>query len=130
MKIRDWFVRRFRTRRIAQHGGAIQKHAVFLKDMHARYLTGSDFARFAFIWCEIAAVCERSPDAIRVEEPIAVLCPSSSFLGLIHNPRLDDLEYLIMLESRALPPPEEVPKLVMDVLRYLVVERNESLECQ
>ena len=92
-----------------------------LRHIHERRFAGSDAERFVRLWCEIASLCDVSPLDMHENERLGELCPQSRWLGFVHpSARQENLEALVLMESRHLPPPTVPPTTVGDVLDYLL----------
>jgi hypothetical protein len=92
-----------------------------LRDIHQRRFAGSDAERFTRLWCEVAAICNVSPLEMHEDKRVVDLCPPWRLLGLTEpSPRLENLEALIMEESKDRPPPESTMWTVGEVLDYLL----------
>jgi hypothetical protein len=107
----------FRRKRLEHQRPVIARYAKVLDDIYRRRFEGTDKDRFQFLWCEIAEVCRVRPDDLHEDDQISERCAGRQgwFLS-----RLDDLEFVIMSESQALPPPRTQPKTIGEVLDYLL----------
>jgi hypothetical protein len=92
-----------------------------LKHIHERRFVGSDAERFRRLWCEIASLCEVSPLEMHENDRLGDRCPQSRWLRLVHpGARQENLEALVLMESRHLPPPTVLATTIGDVLDYLL----------
>lgn len=107
----------FRRKRLEHQRPVIAQYAKTLDDIYRRRFEGSDKERFEFLWCEIAEVCRVRPDELHEDDQISDRCPSGQ--GSLLSP-LEDLSFVIMSESQALPPPRTKPKTIGEVLDYLL----------
>jgi hypothetical protein len=113
--VRSYFVgrRRERTR------STIESNVTHLEAVYQRRFNDSDRDRFMRLWCEIAEVLEVPVDVLHEDAEIKEYF--SSVRGRWwRTSRQDDLEYLIMAESRRQPPPSHELKTIADVLDYLL----------
>lgn len=88
--------------------------------VHSARFAHADFDRLVRLWIEIAEVCEVPPDQLSTADEIERICPTTKWLGLSENPRLEHLGVLIGRESRHLAPPSSAFITVGDVLEYLL----------
>ena len=109
----------FRRSRFERQQPAMSAHAAFLDGVHTRRFAGTDKRRFEHLWCEIAEVCKVKPDTLHEDDKIVDRCPPPRS-WLSSDTRLDDLEYVIMSESRKSPPPKQRPETIGQVLDYLL----------
>jgi len=112
----------FRRRRLEHQRPVIARYANVLDGIYRRRFEGADKERFEFLWCEIAEVCRVLPDELHEDDQISVRCPSGE--GSLTS-RLEDLAFVIMSESRDLPPPKK-QETIGDVLDYLLQPNPED----
>ena len=106
-------------KRRARQMSSITAYASYLDALHQRRFSNADRARFMLLWCDIAEICDLPPNALSEDFEIASLRkPPKSWLTL--DDKVDDLDYLILTESRGLPPPRSKPKTIGGVLDYLL----------
>jgi hypothetical protein len=98
-------------------------HADFLDRVYARSCNGTDKTRFMLLWCEMAEVCHVPPTSLHEDDQIADRFPGPTGWRTELNNPLEDLVYLVTMESRQLPLPASPPKTIGDVLRYLLQAR-------
>jgi hypothetical protein len=115
----------FRRTRVERLQSVIAAHAGFLESVYRRRFPKAERARFELLWCEVAEVCRVVPDALHEDDKIADRCPAPRG-WLSTDTRLDDLEYLVMTESRGMPPPKLRPETIGQVLDYLLRNRAEA----
>jgi hypothetical protein len=113
----------FRQKRLEHHRPVIAQYAKTLDDVYRRGFEGTDKERFEFLWCEIAEVCRVRPDEVHEHDLVSERCPSGE--GSLSS-RLEDLAFVIMSESRDLPPPKKQPETIGDVLDYLLQPNPED----
>jgi hypothetical protein len=99
------------------------QHADFLAKVYLRSFQDRDERRFKFLWCEIAEACHVAVDELHENDAISTLCPGKQG-WLSRDHRLDDLEYIILRDSRGRPPPAQPPQTIGDVIRYLLPMAN------
>ncbi|HEY0466314.1 MAG TPA: hypothetical protein VGC79_19020 [Polyangiaceae bacterium] len=104
---------------------SIAAHAKFLNALHQRRFASTDKERFMLLWCEIAEICGLAPNELRENAEIASL-RSTPRSWLSYDDRLEDLDYLIISESRDLPPPRPKPRTIGEVLDYLLQEQQDN----
>jgi hypothetical protein len=109
----------FRRERERQQQPSMAAHAAFIDDVYNRRFAGADKSRFALLWCEIAEACKLPVNALHEDDELSERCPRSGSL-LSSEHRLEDLEYLITMESRGKPPPQKTFKTIGDVVDYLL----------
>jgi hypothetical protein len=97
----------------------IAQHTKFLDDIYRRRFRGTNKARFEFLWLEVAEVCRVRPEELHEDDRISDRCPGRQG-WLSSDTRLDDLEFVIMSESRETPPPRTKPQTIGEVLDYLL----------
>jgi hypothetical protein len=76
--------------------------------------------RFMVLWCELAELCGVSPEELSENDLIAERY-SHRRGGLLRTSAMEDIEQLILTESRGQPPPHRIPETVRDVLDYLLL---------
>lgn len=108
-----------RRKRLERQQSAIAAHASYLDAVYRRRFPGTNKVRFELLWCEIAEVCRVTPGELHEDDKIADRCPPSNDLFSSDN-RLDDLEYIILTESRNAAPPKQRPETIGQVLDYLL----------
>ena len=101
------------------------RHSEFLDRLRRRRFPEADAERFARLWCEMAEVCGLSPDDLHEDLELASL-RSAPGSWLSFDDRLEDLNYLILVESRELAPPRPKPTTIGGVLDYLLKARGEE----
>lgn len=114
----------FRRNRIARQQSTVAAHSTFLSDVYERRFPGTDKARFELLWCEVAEICGVAPDTLHEDDTVANRCPPPKG-WLSSDTRLDDLEYIIVTESRGRPPWKRRPETIGEILDYLL-ERDPS----
>jgi hypothetical protein len=117
--VRKYFTGRRRARQLS----SVAAHASYLDGLHQRRFPETDRDRFRLLWCEIAEICGLSPGALREDLEIASL-RSAPKSWLTFDDKLDDLDYLVLTESRDLPPPRPKPTTIGGVLDYLLQARQ------
>jgi hypothetical protein len=118
--------RHFDRKRRARHRELMARHSEFLEKLRMRRFPESDAERFALLWCEMAEVCGLSPVDLREDLELASLRSAPrSWLSL--SDRLEDLNYLVLVESRELAPPRPKPTTIGGVLDYLLNARGEEI---
>ena len=113
----------FKRKRLEHQRPVIARHATILDDIYRRRFEGRDKDRFEFLWCEIAEVCRVRPDELHEDDQVSDRCPSGQ--GSLSSP-LEDLAFVIISESRDLPPPKEQHETIGDVLDYLLQPNPED----
>jgi len=88
-----------------------------LEGLRARRFSHATPERFAALWCEIANICGVDPLRLNESDEIAELCPSQGALDL--NLRIMELEALVAMESKGMPPPAIRPQTIGDIIDYL-----------
>ena len=115
---------RSRQRRLERQRPAIDAHAAYLDAVHSRRFPAADKVRFELLWCEIAEVCRVTPAELHEDDKIADRCPPSKSI-LSSDTRLEDLEYIVVTESRNMAPPKQSPETIGEVLDYLLQPTSE-----
>jgi hypothetical protein len=119
--IRKHFTRKRRERQTY----SVAAHMAYLEALHRRRFPDTDKDRFMSLWCEIAEICRLSPDALHEDLKIASL-RSVSTSWLSSDNRLENLNHLVLIESRDLPPPRPKPATIGGVLDYLLQARQDE----
>lgn len=82
-----------------------------------RRFADADRVEFARLWCEIATICDVDPLKLHEDDSLRELCPEPL---LTFDLKLQELEALVIQESRELPPPRRRPNTVGEIIDYLL----------
>jgi len=116
----------FQAQRQARQRAAMDRHAEALEKLRLLRFPQAESERFALLWCEIAEICAQRPDELDVDSALTSLRGAPGFWTDLDNP-LEDLNYLMLIESGARPPPRPKPTTIGEVVTYLLTtERTDS----
>lgn len=93
----------------------VDEHA--LETIRARRFAIADKEEFARIWCEIATICDVDPLKLHEDNLLRELCPESP---LSFNLRMQELEALVLQETKERRPPRSRPNTVGEVIDYVL----------
>ena len=88
-----------------------------LEPIRAARFPGTAPDRFAVLWCAVAEIIGVDVLTMRAEDCVIDLCPNSRWLGF--NARIENLEALVLDESRNRPPPLKKMETIGDIIDYL-----------
>lgn len=88
-----------------------------LEQIRAASFPDAEEDRFATLWCAVAEIIDIDPLKMRAEDRVIDLCPNSRWPSI--NGKIQNLEALVLAESRDCPPPPKTMVTIGDIIDYL-----------